>query len=611
MAPNNDYSLKNLERQHADEGGIEDFQRSDALASDQAEIATQYWWRGPFVGAIASLSMGTCASYWGFSPPAAILGVINADIGPSDNSALFSIIWSTCASISILLFGRITDKLGRRWFMIGASCMGFIGGIIACTAQNMNSLIGANVLLGLSGGVHSCYSLTVGEICPNKYKLLGIVCCVWTAFLPTGFGAYLAIRLTHTANWRWCYYIYLILMGVAIILQVLFYKPPSFHQLHGGKRTYMQEVKRIDFVGIFLLVAGLAMFLLGVSWGGSPLPWTSGRILGLIITGGVVLIFFVFWEIYSKVPNPIVPMYLFKDVRGFTCMNIIGSMGGTIYVALSIIWPSQVANIYGAQSDGWATNAWLSSTIGFGIEGGIVIFGALFHVIKHPKWQLIVFLSVTTAFCGALATADSSNKSRSAAFSFLATFPGGILELIPAILVQMDSDDADLGTVFSVVFAMRTAMGSIFAAIFVAILNNKAPTKIAEMIPPAALKAGLPESSLPDLFKAITAGTPAAYAAVPGITTSIQTAVANALSNAYSAAYAYVYYAAVAVGLFGLMACICMKDYDHLLNTHVPRQVGNANDRVFQEKDTEMSKDVDSTTSGKYAVPTAQTIEEA
>ena len=55
--------------------------------------------------------------------------------------------------------------------MIGASCSGFIGGtpyqilpsitslltldpgIIAATAQNMNALIGANVLLGLSAGV--------------------------------------------------------------------------------------------------------------------------------------------------------------------------------------------------------------------------------------------------------------------------------------------------------------------------------------------------------------------------------------------------------------------------------------------------------------------------
>lgn len=69
------------------------------------------------------------------------------------------------------------------------------------------------------------------------------------------------------AGWRWCYYIYLILMGIAAILQFSFYHPPSFQQLHGGKRTLMEEFKRIDFIGIFLMVAGLSLFLLGVSWG--------------------------------------------------------------------------------------------------------------------------------------------------------------------------------------------------------------------------------------------------------------------------------------------------------------------------------------------------------
>ena len=72
-------------------------------------------------------------------------------------------------------------------------------------------------------------------------------------------------------------------------------------------------------------------------------------------------------------------------------------------------------------------------------------------------------------------------------------------------------------------------------------------------MPPAALNAGLPQSSLTALFEAIAAGTPSALAKVPGITPSIEAAVAAALSNAYAAAYAYVYYAAVAVGVVGLV----------------------------------------------------------
>ena len=148
-------------------------------------------------------------------------------------------------------------------------------------------------------------------------------------------------------------------MGVAIVLQLLFYRPPNFRQLHGDERTRWQEVKRIDWVGMILLVAGLMLFLLGISWGrlcsflcvcryltspgGEPLPWTSARILGLVVSGGVTLIIFGFWEVYSGTPNPLVPMRFFRDVRGFAMLFIIGGVSGTVYVATAIIWPSQVA----------------------------------------------------------------------------------------------------------------------------------------------------------------------------------------------------------------------------------------------------------------------------
>jgi hypothetical protein len=71
-------------------------------------------------------------------------------------------------------------------------------------------------------------------------------------------------------------------------------------------------------------------------------------------------------------------------------------------------------------------------------------------------------MAVSTAFTGALASVNSGNKSQSAAFSFLAAFPAGALELIPTMLVQMDADDADLGTVFGKLYAGPTSCSSGF-----------------------------------------------------------------------------------------------------------------------------------------------------
>ena len=63
----------------------------------------------------------------------------------------------------------------------------------------------------------------------------------------------------------------------------------------------------------------------------------------MVISGGISLIAFGFWEVYSHTPNPLIPMHFFKDLRGFTVLFIISAVSGTVYLATAILWPSQVA----------------------------------------------------------------------------------------------------------------------------------------------------------------------------------------------------------------------------------------------------------------------------
>jgi hypothetical protein len=57
-------------------------------------------------------------------------------------------------------------------------------------------------------------------------------------------------------------------MTFVLIMQVIFYRPASFQQLHRDTRTKTGELKRLDFLGCLLIIAGLVLLLLGVSWGG-------------------------------------------------------------------------------------------------------------------------------------------------------------------------------------------------------------------------------------------------------------------------------------------------------------------------------------------------------
>lgn len=173
----------------------------------------------------------------------------------------------------------------------------------------MNTLVGANVLLGLSAGVQYVGLLltllpafipsldAITDLASSQYllwpdcgwnlsKQIQIFRCwacprterhchrIWSLSCHQidscgklevkSIHIGLAWKLTCT---RWVYYIYLIMMSLAIVVQILFYRPPNFEQLHGQDRTRKQELKRVDWVGIFLLVSGLILFLLGISWG--------------------------------------------------------------------------------------------------------------------------------------------------------------------------------------------------------------------------------------------------------------------------------------------------------------------------------------------------------
>lgn len=128
---------------------------------------------------------------------------------------------------------------------------------------------------------------------PNKHKMLGMAIVVLFCFPGTAIGALLARSLVEHVSWRWIYYIYIIAqsmfhrpnygdgqladtgLAISLALYVIFYFPKEAARAFNKR----EQTKKLDFVGIFLLVAGLVLFILGIMTGGSPYPWKSGKFL--------------------------------------------------------------------------------------------------------------------------------------------------------------------------------------------------------------------------------------------------------------------------------------------------------------------------------------------
>lgn len=91
-------------------------------------------------------------------------------------------------------------------------------------------------------------------------------------------------------GWRWVFYFDAIFFGISGLLIFIFYKPPP--TLLRRENGVLSEFKSVDYVGVLLLLAGVAGLVTSLTWGGNAYPWSSGRVIALLVLGIVLLFAF-------------------------------------------------------------------------------------------------------------------------------------------------------------------------------------------------------------------------------------------------------------------------------------------------------------------------------
>jgi predicted MFS family arabinose efflux permease len=172
--------------------------------------------------------------------------------------------------------------------------LSIVGNTVGATAKSIETLIAANACNGVAAAGQLSFGIVLGELVPNKQRG-PIVTLVFMSSLPFAvFGPIIARAfIDNTAQgWRWSYYLGIIFGAITIVLYQFLYHPPTYKQLHVHGKTKWQAFKELDFIGIFLFIAGCTLFLIGVSWGGQAYPWTSAHVLCTIIIGIFTLVGF-------------------------------------------------------------------------------------------------------------------------------------------------------------------------------------------------------------------------------------------------------------------------------------------------------------------------------
>lgn len=210
-----------------------------------------------------------------------------------------------------VLVGRLSDLFGRRWFFVGTAASGLIGAIVGCTAHSINQLIASSVFIGLAASGQANFNYVIAEIVPVNHRFYWMSLMYFVISPMSAFGPVIArLFIAYTAaGWRWIYYLLVILSesltrhmttkqttcanvrtdGFQLLCYLVCYKPPKFQELHRS-RSKWDEVRDMDFVGFVLFTAGLVLFILGLSWGGTVHPWKSAQVIATVVIGFVLLI---------------------------------------------------------------------------------------------------------------------------------------------------------------------------------------------------------------------------------------------------------------------------------------------------------------------------------
>ncbi|MFG1690473.1 MDR family MFS transporter [Nonomuraea sp. NPDC049269] len=249
----------------------------------------------------AGLLIGMLLSVLDQTVVAIALPDIAADLGGMDAISWIITSYVLASTATGALYGRISDRFGRRAVFITAVAVFVAGSALCGVAQTMSQLVAARTLQGIgAGALFVLPTISLSELYPQRLRsrvqgLTGGVFAVASVGGPLAGGL-----ITDTVGWRWIFYINLPLGLLSMALIAYALRLPK----SGGDG-------KVDVAGAVLLTGATVSLLLVAEWGGRTRPWTSGVILILIGVFAASLALFVWRQ--RRAANPLIPLRLFAN----------------------------------------------------------------------------------------------------------------------------------------------------------------------------------------------------------------------------------------------------------------------------------------------------------
>ncbi|KAI0486532.1 major facilitator superfamily domain-containing protein [Xylaria cf. heliscus] len=184
-----------------------------------------------------------------------------------------------------LLINQHTQVSGRRLFPVIVAIFFVLGSSIAGNATNAAMLISGRVVYGLGvGGFHAFSEIAVLHLVPTDKDKANTCRASLQFFYEVGIISGPIIGgVIVGVDWRWCFYLQLIIGGLALICMLLFWNPK--HTARPSASTWTVFI--LHLILAIILQGSTVSVLIGLVFGGVRFPWRSAHVITPIIVGGL------------------------------------------------------------------------------------------------------------------------------------------------------------------------------------------------------------------------------------------------------------------------------------------------------------------------------------
>jgi EmrB/QacA subfamily drug resistance transporter len=255
---------------------------------------------------------------------AVALPTISGDLGHVEDTHWVVTAYLMTATAATLLYGRISDVLGRRPVFLCALGLFLLGSALCAAAQGMGQLAAARAVQGIGGGgLLSLALAAVADLVPARKRAAyqGMFGAVYG--LAGVLGPLIGGLIVDHASWRWLFLVNLP-VGALVLLVVA-----------GTLPATPRRAGHLDPFGAVLLAGAVGFFLCWTSRG-QEIGYARTSTVSLIAVAVLLACAFVVTQ--RTATSPVLPLRLFRS-RGFTAVTVVAFCGGVSLFASILFVP--------------------------------------------------------------------------------------------------------------------------------------------------------------------------------------------------------------------------------------------------------------------------------